>query len=504
MSTGVPTVMVVLSGRPYAIGWAIDGPAAPAAVLQAFFPAKRAARRSPRSSRAARRPSGRLPVSLPRSAGAQPYTYLHPILGGPSEITSADSSPALPFGHGLTYTTFEHTRLTAPVESATSADFTVTVDVANTGPRAGVDVVQLYARDVYASVTRPVAQLVGYARVALEAGERTVVRFEVPSARLAFADRRGIRIVEPGDIELWVGGSCDERETRATMRLSGAAHEVTAADRPNRRRSRWQRRCARSAGPSCRSTLSTADPRGHGAPAGDADMVEASVTEGLPCPSPPEPPTIRSPLQEKANDHLWMHFARQSVMTEGDGVPIIVRGEGHHIWDASGKRYIDGLSGLFVVNAGHGRRRLAEVAAKQAEELAFFPIWSYAHPAAIELAERLADYAPGDLNHVFFSTGGGEAVETAFKLAKHYWKLQGKPSKHKVISRVDRVPRHPAGRARDHRPPRHEVDVRAGHPRRIPGAQHEPLPRRRMGFVWSGRATSSRSSACGRPTASRR
>ena len=140
-------------------------------------------------------------------------------------------------------------------------------------------------------------------------------------------------------------------------------------------------------------------------------------------------------LQAMAREHLWMHFSRQSTM-ERDGVPIIVRGEGHHIWDSNGKQYIDGLAGLFVVNAGHGRRRLAEVSAKQAEELAFFPLWSYAHPAAIELADRLAEYAPGDLNRVFFSTGGGEAVETAFKLAKYYWKLQGRPTKHKVISRA--------------------------------------------------------------------
>jgi len=143
-----------------------------------------------------------------------------------------------------------------------------------------------------------------------------------------------------------------------------------------------------------------------------------------------------SELQRKAKDHLWMHFSRQSVMESGDGVPIITRGEGHHIWDSRGKKYIDGLSGLFVVNAGHGRRRLAETAARQAEELAFFPVWSYAHPNAIELADRLAHYAPGDLNRVFFSTGGGEAVETAFKLAKYYWKLQGRPTKHKVISRA--------------------------------------------------------------------
>ncbi|WP_422880409.1 aspartate aminotransferase family protein [Microbacterium albipurpureum] len=138
-------------------------------------------------------------------------------------------------------------------------------------------------------------------------------------------------------------------------------------------------------------------------------------------------------LQQMTDDHLWMHFTRQS--TVADGVPIIVKGDGHHIWDAGGRRYFDGLSGLFVVNAGHGRRRLAEAAAQQASELAFFPIWSYAHPAAIELADRLASYAPGDLNRVFFSTGGGEAVETAFKLAKYHFKLQGKPNKHKVISR---------------------------------------------------------------------
>ncbi len=129
-----------------------------------------------------------------------------------------------------------------------------------------------------------------------------------------------------------------------------------------------------------------------------------------------------------------MHFTRQSTV-ESHGVPVIVKGEGHHIWDAEGRKYIDGLAGLFVVNAGHGRRRLAEAAAKQAGELAFFPLWSYAHPAAIELADRLADHAPGDLNRVFFSTGGGEAVETAFKLAKQFWKLQGRPAKHKVISR---------------------------------------------------------------------
>lgn len=138
--------------------------------------------------------------------------------------------------------------------------------------------------------------------------------------------------------------------------------------------------------------------------------------------------------QTAARDHLWGHFTRQSAWA--DGVPTIVRGEGHHIWDADGHRLIDGLSGLFVVQLGHGREELAAAAAAQARELAFFPLWSYAHPQAVDLAERLAGYAPGDLNRVFFTTGGGEAVETAWKLAKQYWKLRGRPGKHKVISRA--------------------------------------------------------------------
>ncbi len=142
------------------------------------------------------------------------------------------------------------------------------------------------------------------------------------------------------------------------------------------------------------------------------------------------------PIAAAAQRHLWMHFTRHSVYEQGGHVPVIVRGEGPYIWDDQGKRYLDGLSGLFVVQVGHGRTELAEAAARQASELAFFPIWSYAHPRAVELAERLASLAPGDLNRVFFSSGGGESVETAWKLAKQYFKLVGKPTKHKVISRA--------------------------------------------------------------------
>jgi adenosylmethionine-8-amino-7-oxononanoate aminotransferase len=143
-------------------------------------------------------------------------------------------------------------------------------------------------------------------------------------------------------------------------------------------------------------------------------------------------------LQRAARDHLWMHFTRMSSYDADGGadVPIIVRGEGPYIWDARGRKYLDALGGLFVSQLGHGRTELADAAAKQAKQLAFFPLWSYAHPSAIQLAERVAAYAPGDLNRVFFTSGGGEAVESAWKLAKNYFKLVGKPLKHKVISRA--------------------------------------------------------------------
>jgi adenosylmethionine-8-amino-7-oxononanoate aminotransferase len=139
-------------------------------------------------------------------------------------------------------------------------------------------------------------------------------------------------------------------------------------------------------------------------------------------------------LQEAARRHLWMHFTRMGAYAEHE-VPVMVKGEGPWVWDSRGRRYLDGLSGLFVVQAGHGRRELAEAAARQATDLAYFPLWSYAHPAAIELAERLAHLAPGGLNRVFFTTGGGEAVESAWKLARQYFTAVGQPGRYKVISR---------------------------------------------------------------------
>jgi hypothetical protein len=139
-------------------------------------------------------------------------------------------------------------------------------------------------------------------------------------------------------------------------------------------------------------------------------------------------------LQAAAKQHLWLHFTRMSTYNSSD-VPVIVRGDGAYVYDDKGKRYLDGLAGLFVSMVGHGRTELAEAASKQASELAYFPLWSYAHPTAVQLAARLAELAPGDLNRVFFTTSGSEAVESAWKLAKAYFKRIGQPTRYKVISR---------------------------------------------------------------------
>ena len=146
-------------------------------------------------------------------------------------------------------------------------------------------------------------------------------------------------------------------------------------------------------------------------------------------------PGAPSDLQEKARRHLWMHFTRMGAYDQQHEIPIIVRGEGSYVYDEHDKRYLDGLSALFCVNAGHGRTEMGEAAAAQSKKLAFYTNWSYAHPKAIELAERVAALAPGDLNRVFFTSGGSEAVESAWKLARQYHKLTGNPLKTKIISR---------------------------------------------------------------------
>ena len=130
-------------------------------------------------------------------------------------------------------------------------------------------------------------------------------------------------------------------------------------------------------------------------------------------------------LQRLAHDHLWLHFTRMGAYADGD-VPIIVRGDGCYLEDANGKRYLDALAGLFAVQIGYGfGEEIGDAAAAQMRELPFYTNWSYAHPRAIELAAEVASLAPGDLNRVFFVSGGSEAVETAWKLARQYHAARG-------------------------------------------------------------------------------
>jgi adenosylmethionine-8-amino-7-oxononanoate aminotransferase len=130
-------------------------------------------------------------------------------------------------------------------------------------------------------------------------------------------------------------------------------------------------------------------------------------------------------LQQAARDHLWLHFTRMAGYREAE-VPIIVRGDGCYLEDINGKRYLDALAGLFAVNIGYGfGEEVGEAAAAQLRELPFYTNWSYAHPRAIELAAEVASVAPGDLNRVFFCSGGSEAVESAWKLARQYHAARG-------------------------------------------------------------------------------
>jgi adenosylmethionine-8-amino-7-oxononanoate aminotransferase len=144
--------------------------------------------------------------------------------------------------------------------------------------------------------------------------------------------------------------------------------------------------------------------------------------------------TEKGSLQDLARRHLWMHFTRMGAYQDHE-IPIIVRGEGCYVFDEHGNRYLDGLSALFCVNIGHGRADVAQAGADQAKDLGFYTNWSYAHPPVIQLAARVASLAPGELNRVFFTSGGSEAVESALKLARQYHKLTGKPNKTKVIAR---------------------------------------------------------------------
>lgn len=216
-AAGTPVVAVVLSGRPLVIPWADHVPA----VIQAWQGGARAGRALADVLVGAVNPSGKLTISVPRAVGQIPVYYNHKPTGRPltgvgtqqfgdeifkSRFLDVPNDPHFPFGHGLSYTTFSYSDLTVETPTLRPEDtLQVSVVVANDGDRAGDEVVQLYVRDVVASVTRPVKELKGFQRVSLEPGERKQVPFAVPAAELGFHDQNMEYVVEPGSFKVWVG-----------------------------------------------------------------------------------------------------------------------------------------------------------------------------------------------------------------------------------------------------------------------------------------------------------
>ncbi|MEV6088823.1 glycoside hydrolase family 3 N-terminal domain-containing protein [Streptomyces cellulosae] len=224
LDSGTPVVTVLLAGRPYALG---RGAEESAAIVQSFFPGVAGTRAIAGVLSGRTNPSGRLPVSVPRTSGSQPTTYLGARLAQASEVSNIDPTPAFGFGHGLTYTTFAWSDLTVDAEEApTDGEFTASLTVRNTGDRPGTEVVQLYLHDPVASVVQPVQRLVGYTRVDLKAGEERRVRVTVPADVASFTGRDGRRIVEPGALELRLAASSTNARLTAAVTLTGEAREV--------------------------------------------------------------------------------------------------------------------------------------------------------------------------------------------------------------------------------------------------------------------------------------
>ena len=224
LASGTPVVVVMLAGRPYSLGAAATDAAA---IVQTFFPGEEgsAAIAGVLSGRV--NPSGRLPVSIPRSPGAQPSTYLASPLAAASTVSNIDPTAAFPFGAGIGYSAIEWSELDADVtETGTDGTVTLALTVHNAGARAGSEVVQLYLHDPLATVVRPVQRLIGFVKVPLEPGESARVSVEVPSDLAAFTGVDGARIVEPGELVLGFGRSSGDIPLASTVVLSGPVRVV--------------------------------------------------------------------------------------------------------------------------------------------------------------------------------------------------------------------------------------------------------------------------------------
>ncbi|WP_413757545.1 glycoside hydrolase family 3 N-terminal domain-containing protein [Streptomyces sp. MMBL 11-3] len=218
-ATDTPVVLVLLTGRPYALGRWHDRLAA---TVQAFFPGEEGGPAVAGVLSGRVNPSGRLPVSVPRTPGGQPWTYLQPPLGLAGEVSSLDPTPLHPFGHGLSYTDFAYEDTAdRSARTTTSEPYDVSVTVRNTGPREGAETVQLYLHDPVASVTRPDVRLIGYQRLTLAPGEARRVTFRFHPDLSAFTDREGRRTVEPGALELRVASSSTTTHHTTHLTLTG-------------------------------------------------------------------------------------------------------------------------------------------------------------------------------------------------------------------------------------------------------------------------------------------
>ncbi|RSN66902.1 beta-glucosidase [Actinomadura sp. WAC 06369] len=227
LATGTPTVIVLLSGRPYAIEDLADRAAA---VVQAFLPGQEGAGAVAGVLTGRVEPSGRMPISVPRRASGPPVTYLRSKMDGPHDWSAVSPAPLFPFGHGLTWTRFAYTDLRVDERAPTDGSLTVEAVVRNVGDRPGTEVVQLYLADPVASVVRPSRLLAGWARVRLEPGDAARVAFTVHADRTSFTGPDLRRIVEPGAIEVMVGGSSEDLPLRGACTLDGPVR-VLGADR---------------------------------------------------------------------------------------------------------------------------------------------------------------------------------------------------------------------------------------------------------------------------------
>jgi hypothetical protein len=222
--TGLPVVAVLVTGRPYALGGVASRLTA---MVQAFFPGEEGGRAIAQVLTGRVTPSGRLPVEIPRDSGAQPSTYLRSRNAARHSGSSVDPAPLFPFGHGLSYTTFEYADLALSAgEISTDGTVEISCTVRNAGPVAGTEVVQLYLGDPVASVVRPERWLAGFTRAALAPGETARITFLLHADRASFTGRDLTRIVEPGTITVTLGGSSDDLSLMGSFILTGPIRTV--------------------------------------------------------------------------------------------------------------------------------------------------------------------------------------------------------------------------------------------------------------------------------------